>query len=616
MSANNDELRRLRATEDKTRPDQDANAVTTYNYNPDDSPSSLVDARGSASTFTYNSRRLVTYIAYGPSAGVPDTPDVSLEYDAAGNRKSMTDGLGSVAYVYDQLSRLTSETRNFTSIGTFPLVYGYNLANELTSVNDQTFSTTLGYDHDLAGRLSGVTGAGYPNVSQFASNMQYRAWGGLKSMSYGNGKTLAMDYNSRLLPSSYSIPGTISKTYQYYDDSRMDYSHDLGDARYDRKNNYDQVGRITVALSGAEARGLAATDERPYNQTYQYNVWGNATNHTSLQWSSDFSDSATYAENRRNGWNYDASGNWLDDGSNALQRKYDAAGRMVKIEHPAFPNNPKRTDDYDGDGQRLRSGYHTVQPEYSTPLEYTYYLRSSVLGGKIVTEIGGNGQKAMGYVYYSSGELIAVQKLATPQDVAAYIVWQHNDPADLSVRASASTSSAFGYILNRYNAELDPVGANASLEDPGPPELYQPPDENSPAFPYFGNPTNLSFGCKDRDGIPYPCPDMLGDWDSDTMANGFSMPDWAWRQLAKEPWKTQWAVYMGQVGYASTPPKGWKEVPFDPSSDDPFHAVNPNCIMNAISGNAATGLARPFGNVGPTGSIGHQRCSCSRPIGQ
>jgi hypothetical protein len=74
----------------------------------------------------------------------------------------------------------------------------------------------------------------------------------------------------------------------------------------------------------------------------------------------------------------------LDDGSfNALQRKYDAVGRMVKIEHPAFPNNPKRTDDFDGDGRRLRSGYHqqSCSPEFSCPFEYTYYLRSSALGG-------------------------------------------------------------------------------------------------------------------------------------------------------------------------------------------------------------------------------------------
>ena len=94
-------------------PAQDENTVTTYNYNADDTASSVVDARGSSSTFTYNSRRLVTHVAYEPPAGVTDTPDVSFAYDAAGNRLSMSDGMGSVTYGYDQLSQLTSETRSF-----------------------------------------------------------------------------------------------------------------------------------------------------------------------------------------------------------------------------------------------------------------------------------------------------------------------------------------------------------------------------------------------------------------------------------------------------------------------------------------------------------------------
>ena len=249
----------------------------------------------------------------------------------------------------------------------------------------------MGYGYDLAGRLTGVSGSGYPNVPQFTSDMVYRAWGGLKSMGYGNGKTLSMGYNSRLMPSSYSIPGAVSKTYVYYADGRLDYSPDLGDPRYDRKSKYDHAGNLTASLTGAEARGLPATNERPYNQTYQQDVWGNLKNRSGQQWARpEASEPATYTDNRRDGWNYDAEGNWLDEGTfNALQRKYDAAGRLAKIEHPAFPNNPKRTDDYDGDGQRLRSGYHQLgcTPEYNCPFEYTYYLNSTVLGGQIVTEI-------------------------------------------------------------------------------------------------------------------------------------------------------------------------------------------------------------------------------------
>jgi len=96
----------------------------------------ITDARGATTTFSYNNRDLVTGISYGVPSGVAATPNVSFAYDAAGNRTSMTDGLGSMSYVYDQLSRLAYETRTFTGVGSYTLSYAYNLANELTSITN------------------------------------------------------------------------------------------------------------------------------------------------------------------------------------------------------------------------------------------------------------------------------------------------------------------------------------------------------------------------------------------------------------------------------------------------------------------------------------------------
>ncbi|HWN11913.1 MAG TPA: PKD domain-containing protein [Pyrinomonadaceae bacterium] len=508
----------------KTRhtPEQDANTSTTFSYNADDTVVSVIDARGASQTISHNSRGLVTGINYSAPAGIAASSSVSFQYDPAGNRISMTDGQGSVNYQYDQLSRLTAETRTFSGVGAYPLNYAYNLANLLTSVNDQTFSTTAGYNYDSGGRVSGVTGAGYTNVSQFTLDMQYRAWGGLKAMSYGNGKSLSIAYNSRLNPSSYSVPGVMSKSYQYYADGRLDYEQDLVDARYDRKNNYDHAAQLTAAFSGAEARGLGATDERPFNQTYQHDAFGHTTMRTGKLWAHDYSETSPtpYVNNRRAGWNYDASGHWLDDGAvNALQRKYDAAGRLAKIIHPAHPNNPKRTDDYDGDSQRIRSGYDQpgCSPESSCSFEYTHYLRSSVLGGQIISEIGSNGQKSMGYVYNPGGGMIAVQKLASASDPAAYLLWRHSDPANASVRASDTAGYAFGVYPNSYHAELDPLGADAGLEDAGETQLLTAPDEYNPAWLLHGDPTNLSGGCK-LDGMPIDCSDLSNRMDMGTVA--------------------------------------------------------------------------------------------------
>ena len=60
---------------------------------------------------------------YGAPVGVASTPNVTMGYDEAGNRISMNDGLGSVTYHYDTLSRMDWETRYFNSLG-----QGYTLS--------------------------------------------------------------------------------------------------------------------------------------------------------------------------------------------------------------------------------------------------------------------------------------------------------------------------------------------------------------------------------------------------------------------------------------------------------------------------------------------------------
>jgi len=55
----------------------------------------------------------------------------------------------------------------------------------------------VGYTYDKSGHLTGVTGSGYAGVSTYASGLTYRAFGGIKGMSYGNGRSLSVTYDSR-----------------------------------------------------------------------------------------------------------------------------------------------------------------------------------------------------------------------------------------------------------------------------------------------------------------------------------------------------------------------------------------------------------------------------------
>jgi YD repeat-containing protein len=273
--------------------------------------------REALSTYTYNNRHLVTGITYGAGSGVT-TPGVNFVYDAAGNRTSMTDGLGSVSYSYNTLSQLTSETRSFTGVGSFTLSCAYNLSGELTSLTNP-WSAVVGYNYDKAGRPVAATGSGYAGVTSYASNLLYRAFG-LKDMSYGNGKTLSMKYDNRMRPTEWHVPTVMQWDYSYNfseNTGRVTYAKNVDDPTLDRSYDYDQAGRLIVSHSGQEARWHIGTAtwaiNGPYSQLYGYDQFGNRTHREGWGGSygaSNINENLTYSSNKQVGLSYDAAGNY------------------------------------------------------------------------------------------------------------------------------------------------------------------------------------------------------------------------------------------------------------------------------------------------------------------
>lgn len=82
---------------------------------------------------------------------------------------------------------------------------------------------------------------------------------------------------------------------------------------------------------------------------------------------------------------------------------YDATGQQIK-------SSATLTNTYDGDRLRAKKEEGTVP---------TYYLRSSVLGGQVVGEIGADGVFQRGYVYAGS-QMVAIQGAGNGQ-----VSWVH-----------------------------------------------------------------------------------------------------------------------------------------------------------------------------------------------
>jgi YD repeat-containing protein len=256
---------------------------TTFGYYADDTVQTITDARGATESFGYNNRHLVTSISYGVPAGVGATPNVSFSYDGAGNRTGMWDGQGSVGYLYDTLSRLTSETRYFNDLGqSYTLSYSYNLAGEPTSMTNP-WGAQVGYTYDAAGRATAVTGSGYAGVSNYMSNVQYRAWGGVKQALYGNNVILSAEYDSRLRVTKWDEKGLaagvqgFSYSYSQFGENtgRVTYAQSLYNAALHHSYQYDQVGRLVASYTGTSAQahtgqGTTWGGDGPYAQTYSY----------------------------------------------------------------------------------------------------------------------------------------------------------------------------------------------------------------------------------------------------------------------------------------------------------------------------------------------------------
>ena len=309
----------------------------------------------------------------------------------------------------------------------------------------------VGYNYDKSGRVTGVTGSGYSGVSSYASSLSYRAFGSIKGMNYGDGRALTTAYDKRLRPTTWNVANVLGYNYSYdylnERTGRVTYAQNIQDGSLDRSYEYDHVGRLVISHSGAEARAHAingqwGTQDGPYSQGYDYDVWGNVTH--KYGWGGEVqggSPSAStdityaYTGNRRNGFSYDAAGNLTNDLGQTFT--YDATGQQATASYGGY----SLQQSYDGDGLRVKKNDNGAQ---------TYYLRSSVLGGQVVAEIiwaSVSWQWNRGYVYLGS-QLLAVQQ--------AGVNWVHEDPVTKSKRITNSAGTVVSTV------ELDPWGADTS----------------------------------------------------------------------------------------------------------------------------------------------------------
>ncbi len=295
------------------------------------------------------------------------------------------------------------------------------------SFSVDNFSTYYGFDK--TGRLENVTGSPFAGIINYVTQMKYRAFGVIKSLAFGNSTTLNASYNARQQVAAQNLKNTYGytitdKSYHYYSDGRLNFADDKFDNNWDRALNYDQVGRITAAYTGERARnfynslpiGIAIV---PFHQANTYDVWNNRLTQTgAVDWRNPVNETDSFQAltGKHIGWVYDEAGNIINNGTDTLS--YDAAGRNVLVKQGDFAS----TQSHNGDG--------LVVKQYST-----FYINSSMLGGKVLVRIKGSaadiydsrpqGRKLSGEVYSgNTGVAIQLPGHGYPTD---FISWGFRD---------------------------------------------------------------------------------------------------------------------------------------------------------------------------------------------
>jgi RHS repeat-associated protein len=312
-----------------------AGQTESYTYDANGNQQTHTDFNGKTTTYTYDSVNRLLSVTPDPSFhAVP----ITLTYNSAGQRASMTDPSGVTTYQYDAISRLTQVTKPNGTIS-----YTYNADSDLTGMSAGSLSVT--YAYDARRRLTSVS---EPNTG--LTSFTYDAAGNLTGTAYPNGVSHAYTYDvdNRLTDLAVAKGATSLQTYAY---------------------TLDATGhRLTVAeLSG---RAIQYTYDAGYHLTgesisndpnsqngtigYTLDLVANRLQRSSTVAGVPATTLAYDPDDRLSSDTYDANGNTTVSGG--ITNAYDFMNHL--IQHGTI------TYVYDGDGNRVSKTSGGVTTKY------------------------------------------------------------------------------------------------------------------------------------------------------------------------------------------------------------------------------------------------------------
>jgi RHS repeat-associated protein len=331
------------------------------------------DANGSVITLTYDVINRPTLIQF-----FDPSQNISYTYDAGtygkGHLTGRTDPSGTYSFSYDGWGNLTQEQKTISGV-LYSTHYSYNGNNAVSSMVYPS-GRTVAYSRDVAGRVTQVS----TNGTNLVSNITYTPFGGITSLTYGNGLVLSKGYDNQYRLSSLVVGSFLGLSY-----------------------NYDPNGNITSIIDGVNPPG------GPVDQagTYTYVTGSNKLD--------------SIAGNNPVAFGYDANGNTTSENTRVLG--YDLLNRLTSV-----------TDN----GTQISSyAYNALNQRVSKTTGGNTRIFHYDLAGHLIAETTNTGSTIAEYIYLGDDLLAQIRSgnnyyyhnehLGTPQvmtNSSGSVVWK------------------------------------------------------------------------------------------------------------------------------------------------------------------------------------------------
>jgi RHS repeat-associated protein len=451
--------------------------ITRYTYDGADNPVSVSNPEGQVTRTRYDNSGRQTLITYSDG----QTPDVSITYNMAGMRTSMTDGTGRSTWTYDTLGRLTRAKNKTGTVGytydrlgrvnrlKYPsgktVTRSYAADGELTAVTDWAGRKTT-FAYDANGQLVNATA---PNGVTTAATVDDA--GRINAIAYTKGTTVLgrltyqRDTAGKL---TRETPRGLTKRTQTYGYNRLSQlvRNNAGAFTYDKADNITSLPRATLTYDSANQLTTFASGGQ--TTAYQYDPRGNRTNSSGAQ-----------------------------DGSYS----YDQANRLASYRSGAT----SATYSYNGDGLRISKtvggvttpfAYDTAQElpllltegdtsyiygPSGTPIErisgdgIPTYLHADQLGSiRLLTDANGRISGQVSYTPYgratATGDSSPFRYAGQYTDTESGLIWmraRYYDPASGQFLTRdpllAVSREPYGYVYGNPINNTDPTGLWCAL---------------------------------------------------------------------------------------------------------------------------------------------------------